>query len=218
LYDAFNFKLLTQHYLMVNSQASPATSGAILTNLLEADATLAAQEADITVQLEALRGKRQSLKTVIDLFAVTAGAAASTPPTKNLGASKSSPVASPDPSPTAPAQEAAAPTSTRGRKPARATKQTRRQSKNWQDYLQDPFRQTSLPAAITTVFQQQPKQLLSVPDLINTIFVAEIPQDVRNKARDRMLNILSTGAKDGQWHRARKGQYSLSKAAAEASR
>ncbi|HEY9861769.1 MAG TPA: hypothetical protein V6D16_19885 [Candidatus Obscuribacterales bacterium] len=202
---------------MVNSQTSPATSGAILTNLLEADATLAAQEADITIQLEALRGKRQSLKTVIDLFSATADAATSAQPTPDLSAPKSSPVASPDPSPTAPTEEAAAPTSTRGRKPARATKQTR-QSKNWQDYLQDPFRQTSLPAAITSVFQQQPKQLLSVPDLINTIFVAEIPQDVRNKARDRMLNILSTGAKDGQWHRARKGQYSLSKAAAEASR
>ncbi len=202
---------------MVNSQTSPATSGAILTNLLEADATLAAQEADITIQLEALRGKRQSLKTVIDLFSATADAATSAQPTPDLSAPKSSPVASPDPSPTAPTEEAAAPTSTRGRKPARATKQTR-QSKNWQDYLQDPFRQTSLPAAITSVFQQQPKQLLSVPDLINTIFVAEIPQDVRNKARDRMLNILSTGAKDGQWHRARKGQYSLSKVAAEASR
>lgn len=195
---------------MVNSQASSATSGAILTNLLDADATLAAQEADITLQLEALRGKRQSLKTVIDLFSSTADATTSVSPT-DLAAPTSSPVAPPDPSPIAPTEEAAAPTSTRGRKPARVTKQTRRQSKNWQDYLQDPFRQTSLPSAITTVFQQQPKQLLSVPDLINTIFVAEIPQDVRNKARDRMLNILSTGAKDGQWHRAKKGQYSLLK-------
>ncbi|HEY9751160.1 MAG TPA: hypothetical protein V6C63_20925 [Allocoleopsis sp.] len=204
---------------MANLQNSHANSGAILSNLLDADATLATQEAEITSQLEALREKRQSLKTVIDLFSATSTAAAS-------GATASS---APAPAPTTNYAEPAAvtaaatptePTPRRGRKPtkaAKAPKQTR-QSKNWQDYLQDPFRQTSLPAAITAVFQQQPKQLLSVPDLISTIFVAEIPQDVRNKARDRMLNILSTGAKDGQWYRGKKGQYSLSKAAAESSR
>lgn len=205
---------------MVNSQNSPATSGAILTNLLDADATLASQEAEITVQLEALREKRQSLKTVIDLFSATSTAAASTAAiasTAKLPTADSSKPKAEAPAATATPTESAP---RRGRKPTKAPKATRqtRQSKNWQDYLQDPFRQTSLPAAITTVFQQQPKQLLSVPDLISTIFVAEIPQDVRNKARDRMLNILSTGAKDGQWFRGKKGQYSLSKASAEASR
>ena len=195
---------------MANSQTSSATSGAILTNLLEADATLAAQEADITVQLEALREKRQSLKTVIDLFSASGDVSTSAQPSPDLTIAISTPARSS----AASSEETAPPTPTRGRratKTPQAPKQSRRQSKNWQDYLQDPFRQTSLPAAITTVFQQQPKQLLSVPDLINTIFVAEIPQDVRNKARDRMLNILSTGAKDGQWHRAKKGQYSLAK-------
>jgi hypothetical protein len=213
---------------MVNSQNSHSTSGAILTNLLDADATLASQESDILVQLEALREKRQSLKTVIDLFSGTSTSAAAAPaaapaaaaPTNSAPAQSLEPDSSSEPAESAPAPE---PTPRRGRKPTkapkapRATRQTR-QSKNWQDYLQDPFRQTSLPVAITTVFEQQPKQLLSVPDLINTIFVAEIPQDVRNKARDRMLNILSTGAKDGQWYRGKKGQYSLSKAAAESSR
>jgi hypothetical protein len=207
---------------MVNSQNSHSTSGAILTNLLDADATLASQESDILVQLEALREKRQSLKTVIDLFSGTSTSAAAAPaaPTNSAPAQSLEPDSSSEPAASAPAPE---PAPRRGRKPTkapkapRATRQTR-QSKNWQDYLQDPFRQTSLPVAITTVFEQQPKQLLSVPDLINTIFVAEIPQDVRNKARDRMLNILSTGAKDGQWYRGKKGQYSLSKAAAESSR
>ena len=205
---------------MANLQNSHANSGAILSNLLDADATLATQEAEITSQLEALREKRQSLKTVIDLFSATStaasGATASSAPAPAPTTNHAEPVAVPAAATATPAE----PTPRRGRKPtkaAKATKQTR-QSKNWQDYLQDPFRQTSLPAAITAVFQQQPKQLLSVPDLISTIFVAEIPQDVRNKARDRMLNILSTGAKDGQWYRGKKGQYSLSKAAAESSR
>jgi hypothetical protein len=211
LYDALTSKLLTQHYLMANSQTS-STSGSILTNLLEADATLAAQEAEITVKLEALQEKRASLKTVIDLFSGTTSAA----PLAKATSSPEAPAVSASLAPVEKkVEKAAAPA--RGRKAAKPPRQAR-QSKNWQDYLQDPFRQTSLPAAITTVFQQQPKQLLSVPDLISTIFVAEIPQDVRNKARDRMLNILSTGAKDGQWFRARKGQYSLSKAAAEAGR
>ncbi|MBD2120955.1 hypothetical protein [Trichocoleus sp. FACHB-262] len=209
---------------MANSSTSPT---AILTNLLEADATLATQEAEITIQLEALREKRQSLKTVIDLFSTTTAPATSTQAATALSASKPPATAAPKPTatPEATAASTAAPepaaapepTATRGRQATKATKKPR-QSRNWQDYLQDPFRQTSLPVAITTVFQQQPKQLLSVPDLINAIFTAEIPQDVRNKARDRMLNILSTGAKDGQWFRGKKGQYSLTKAAAEGSR
>ncbi|MEP0873346.1 hypothetical protein NDA01_26660 [Trichocoleus desertorum AS-A10] len=209
---------------MANSSTSPT---AILTNLLEADATLATQEAEITIQLEALREKRQSLKTVIDLFSTTTAPATSTQAAAALSASKPPATAAPKPTatPEATAASTAAPepaaapepTATRGRQATKATKKPR-QSRNWQDYLQDPFRQTSLPVAITTVFQQQPKQLLSVPDLINAIFTAEIPQDVRNKARDRMLNILSTGAKDGQWFRGKKGQYSLTKAAPEGSR
>lgn len=103
-------------------------------------------------------------------------------------------------------------TSTKSDRAPKAAKagRTPKQSKNWQDYLQPAFQKTSLPAAIAAVFQQQPQELLSVSDLMAAIFVDRLPPDLHNPTHRRMLNILSTGAKDGQWYRGQRGQYSLS--------
>lgn len=226
-------ELAYKAFTMVNSHTSQTASDAILTNLLAVDAALATQEAELTNQLQAVQEKLQSLKTVISLFNSNASAstadvlnsvakteavateakailAAANISTSEVASSNNSGSASAKPTTTKGRQPSKTPKKKPGRKPA--------QSKNWQDYLQDKFRQSSLPVAITTVLQQQPNQLLSVPNLIDAIFVAEIPQDVRNKARDRMLNILSSGTKDGQWYRGKKGLYSLSQSAATASR
>lgn len=60
---------------MVNSQATP---NSILANLLEADTALAIQAAVLTTHLEAVREKRQSLKTVIDLFSIPSATSTTT--------------------------------------------------------------------------------------------------------------------------------------------
>lgn len=49
---------------MQKSQSSDPT----ITKLLEADADLAAQEAELSTQLKSIGEKRHSLKTVIDMF------------------------------------------------------------------------------------------------------------------------------------------------------
>ncbi len=50
---------------------------------------------------------------------------------------------------------------------------------------------------------------------IDTIFVDDIPKEVRSKARERVSNVLSVGAKSGKWYRGQLGKYSVSKAAVE---
>lgn len=65
--------------------------------------------------------------------------------------------------------------------------------------------------AIAAVFQQQPQKLLSVADLMDAVFMDRLPQEIQATIRHRILNILSTGAKEGQWYRGQRGQYSLSR-------
>lgn len=202
---------------MPKSQSSTPKPDGILSTLAEADAALAAQEAELTTQLADVQEKRLSLKSVMDLFTATDAPAAPTAST----------IASPEiaPPPKAPAEEPAkrgrrgakaADAPAKGGRGAKATAPGKLQtSENWQDYLQPQFRQTSLPAAIASVMQQQPDRLFGMVELIAAIFDADLPKPVRNKARDRILNILSLGVKDGQWYRGRKGQYSVSRNAVE---
>lgn len=201
---------------MAKSQSSTPNPNTVLSSLTEADAALAAQEAELTAQLKDVQGKRLSLKSVMDLFGATE--TSSTPATSKTEVST---ISSEAPAPAeAPkrgrrgSKTAEAPA--RGKRGAKAGTSTKSQgSENWQDYLRSQFRQTSLPAAIGSVMQQQPDRLFGMVELIAAIFEDDLPKSVRNKARDRILNILSLGVKDGQWYRGRKGQYSVSRNAVE---
>jgi hypothetical protein len=224
---------------MPNSSTSHPASPSILANLLEADATLATQEAALTTQLVAVREKRQSLQTVIDLFTTPSPTLTSSQvgedtavpaevPTEKItstsdtSASTAVPTAE-EPEEVKPKQHRSTAKPRAAAKSSKASKgpkagQSKKRSSNWQDYLQPAFRQTSLPTAIAAVLQRRPQDLLGVPDLVGSIFVDSIPQEVRIIARNRILNILSSGAKEGQWHRGPKGRYSLSQKVAESSR
>lgn len=208
---------------MAKSQSSKPDG--ILSTLAEADAALAAQEADLAAQLASVQEKRLSLRSVMDLFTTTEGPTA----LADVAVDVSKIVAPPEaPAEETPAEAAPAETPTRGRRGAKTTeapakgKRGRKgtaaksqASENWQDYLQPQFRQTSLPSAIASVMEQQPDRLFGMVELIAAIFEPDLPKAVRNKARDRILNILSLGVKDGQWYRGRKGQYSVSRNAVE---
>ena len=63
--------------------------------------------------------------------------------------------------------------------------------------------------------QQQPEQVLDIAAIVDAIFVDEIPQRVRSKARELVSNVLSVGVKKEKWYRRGAGSYSMSKAAVE---
>ncbi|MBW4490190.1 MAG: hypothetical protein KME12_20610 [Trichocoleus desertorum ATA4-8-CV12] len=230
---------------MTDSPSSDQTSTSVLTKLLDVDADLASQEATLLVQLEAVREKRHSLRSVIGMFSSTdAGSTPATPATpaapatrakpgrkpkesKAQDAEKTAPVADevtpPEPStPASPPEaetEAPAPVkSGRGRranpdKPKRNAKPARK-LEGWQRYVRAEFGKTPLPEAVSVVLQRQPEDIIEVPAIVDAIFEQEMPQTVRNKARDRILHVLSAGVKENKWHRGRTGQYSLSRNAA----
>jgi len=106
--------------------------------------------------------------------------------------------------------------STNSDKPSKKSvpaQETVKEAAIWQQYLQDEFVKDSLAVAVFEVMQQQPDRVLEITAILDTLFVPEIPKDVRSTARERVSNILSVGAKKGKWHRGDAGKYSMSKIA-----
>ncbi|NJL37843.1 MAG: hypothetical protein HC840_15950 [Leptolyngbyaceae cyanobacterium RM2_2_4] len=202
-----------------------------LSKLIEVESDLATQEAQLFAQLETIREKRDSLKSVISIFAPDAV------PTEGLGVSVKG-----QPQQTAPNLEIltssdqaaasaaesngsngaaltekagktrklrAAQTKTTGRKPSR-------RGQDLQNYMRSEFGGNSLTQAVQTVLESQKDEVVSIPEVIGSIFVYETPREMRSKASTRIANILSTGLKNNKWYRGKTGHYSLSKDAATA--
>lgn len=91
-------------------------------------------------------------------------------------------------------------------------KETSGEQETWQQYLRDEFSNATLSQAVSEVMQRQPHQVLEIAAILDAIFVDEIPQGVRSKARERVSNVLSVGVKKEKWYRGGSGSYSMSKA------
>lgn len=94
-------------------------------------------------------------------------------------------------------------------------KKTNKEQETWQQYLRSEFSNTTLATAVSEVMQRQPHQILEIAAILDAIFVDEIPQGVRSKARERVSNVLSVGVKKEKWYRGGSGSYSMSKVAVE---
>ncbi|KJH69585.1 hypothetical protein [Aliterella atlantica] len=215
---------------MQNSQPANPT----ITKLLEADADLAAQEAELNAQLQSIGEKRRSLKTVIDMFVP-----APTADTVPVATPAQPPVDEEQSQPTAPddvlseldgamtdAPKASAPqpqkqqgkknsssASTKQSKKSTPVKKSSKAPDTWHEYVKDDFSNISLAEAVSKVMQQHPKQVLEIATIIDNIFVNEIPKEIRSTARERVSNVLSVGAKKGDWYRGQLGKYSMSESA-----
>lgn len=204
-----------------------------LSKLMEVESDLAAQEAQLFAQLETIREKRGSLQSVINIFSPD-----SAPATSSDTASKKSAAKQAEPDLellTSVVQTAVAPPETNGSNgaaPAEKTKKTRRpratqakapaprkssrRGQDLQNYMRSEFGGSSLTQAVLTVLQSQKDGVVSIPEVIGSIFVYETPREMRSKASTRIANILSTGLKSNKWYRGKTGHYSLSKEAANA--
>ncbi len=230
---------------MPNSQTSSNTSNPTVAKLLEVDALLATQEAQLSAQLQSIQEKRRSLKTVIDLFAPTDTATATpiaTPAPTPVAEAEAEVVAqqveptaqneaTPEQdqtktdttvdveTPTVPATEKqqpkknSAPASKKQNAKSAPTKNPNKEQETWQQYLRSEFSNATLATAVSEVMQRQPEQVLNTTAIVDAIFVDEIPQGVRSKARELVSNILSVGVKKEKWYRGEVGSYSVSKAA-----
>ena len=210
---------------MQNSQSSEP----IVTQLLEIDNKLATKEVELTLQLQSIQEKRHSLKNVISLFppldnTTPTTVAKLTPVVEDVAEPQEAAIpeelnevttkiteTAPQPPPKRKGKRNLSPNSDKLNKKPAPAKETIKEAAIWQQYLQDEFIKDSLAVAVFEVMQQQPDRVLEITTILNTLFVAEIPKDIKSTARERVSNILSVGAKKGKWYRGTAGKYSMSK-------
>ena len=192
---------------------------------MEIDTSLAAQEIELTLQLQSIQEKRHSLKNTIGLFVpdTTTPIPVATPnlvveaPAEPVGQKVTTPEldeAKIEPSAQKPpAKKNPTPASNKQNKKSIPVKGTNQEIDTWQQYLRDDFVDASLSLAVSEVVEQQPEQVLEITNIISAIFIDEMPKEVRSKARERVSNILSVGTKQGRWYRRDAGKYSVTNAA-----
>lgn len=215
----------------------------VLDQLKEVESQLASQIEELTDQLSATEKQREGLKTVINMFQSNGssnGVAASvteilTSAVASVTESEEEEEAEEVPAPVK------KPGKRRGRKPsaktatkAKATSKTKAtkakaaeeppaakttrkprggKSPNWQRYVQDPFRKTPLPDVVANILKAQPDESFKIAEVMEAIFKNDMPKATFLKARNRVSNILSAGARTNEWYRGRGGKYSMSKKA-----
>lgn len=207
----------------------------VLDQLKEVESQLASQIEALSDQLSATEKQREGLKTVIDMFQSTGSTNGVAANVTEILTSAVASVTESAPEAEAPAKK---PGKKRGRKPsaktaakAKATPKAKATSKakaapvekattsrkprggkspNWQRYVQEPFRKTPLPDVVANILKAQPDEAFKIAEVMEAIFKSDMPKATFLKARNRVSNILSAGARTGEWHRGRGGKYSMS--------
>ncbi len=100
-------------------------------------------------------------------------------------------------------------------KSAETTKRSGRTA-NWQRFVKDSYSKAPLPNVIVGVLQAQPNNIFKIADVMSAVFKEDMPKSQFLKARNRVSNILSAGARDGGWYRGKNGTYSISQKAIKA--
>lgn len=87
---------------------------------------------------------------------------------------------------------------------------------DWQKYVQPDYEEAALPESVSIVLRSQPSEVFTIADVMSSIFTEDMPRDAYLKARNRISNILSAGARDGTWYKGRNGRYSQSESVTKA--
>ena len=202
-----------------------------LSKLLSVDSDLVAQEAELVVQLEAIQAKRVSLQTVLKMFDADQAVSPDFKSANESTTAISGVVAVPPtatPTQTAQHRKGAKDKTTQLPKEVSSTHQKAKDvgqaaqsvkassspkttRRGWREYVRDEYRQTPLSAVVSKILQGHPQKVFEIADVVDTIFVKEIPSVARTRARERVSNILAEGARKEHWYRGESGCYSFSK-------
>lgn len=192
-------------------------SDPVLSQLVSVEADLAQQAESLETQLSKIQARREGLMTVIDMFQAgeegdaTSPSASVSPATEE----KTTRRGAGRPPGSKATQKTASKTKKKPGRKAKATTGTTRKKKDgraadWQKYVQPEYRDIALPEAVSSVLRSSPSEVFKIADVMSSIFIEDVPRNQFLKARNRISNILSAGARDGTWYRGRNGRYSQS--------
>lgn len=209
----------------------------VLTQLVEAEDLLSAQETALIKQLAEIQEQRQGLQTVIAMFdgsaenngkepealalAIAQDTEAETEPeiVKDTVAAKLAKVtkkAKISDDKEAKAKTTKTPKTKTARKSSTQPVKTDGRTAQWQRYVLDNHSQQRLQDIVANVLKAKSKTSFKITDVMSAIFEDDMPKAQFLKARSRISNILSAGARDSDWYRGRGGTYSMSEDAVDA--
>ncbi|EDX84140.1 hypothetical protein S7335_1837 [Synechococcus sp. PCC 7335] len=186
----------------------------VLSQLVTVESDLAEQIEHLEAQLSQLQIKRQELLSVIDMFKddeingdrAASGSTRAKASNKDKASAKS--------------EGRSSVASKSDRQPKQTSRSTKRKKDGraaaWQKYVQSEYRSLALPEAVSTVLRSEPSKIFKIADVMSSIFKESMPKTSYLKARNRISNILSAGARDGTWYRGRNGRYSQSESVTKA--
>lgn len=204
----------------------------VLTQLVEAEDLLSAQETALIKQLTEIQEQRKGLQTVIAMFDGSADTNGKAPETSDLAvtqddddevetesetvkdtvAAKLAKVTKKAKITGDEAETTKAPKAKKASKSAKPAKTDGRTAR-WQRYVLDDYRQQRLQDVVADVLKSKSKDSFKITDVMSAIFEDDMPKAQFLKARSRISNILSAGARDNDWYRGRGGTYSISEKA-----
>lgn len=192
-------------------------SDPVLSQLVSVESDLAQQVDSLESQLAQIQSQREGLRTVIEMFESGDGGGASADESKTSKASSSTarkpgrPPGSKTTKTTAKKKPGRKPkSSSDSAKTSSTGKKKDGRAADWQKYVQPEYRESALPEAVSSVLRSAPSEVFKIADVMSSIFIEDVPRDQFLKARNRISNILSAGARDGSWYRGRNGRYSQS--------
>ena len=191
-------------------------SDPVLSQLSAVEDDLSQQVESLESELAKIKERRDGLRTVIEMFDGDAGAISSPPPAtpkRRVGRPPGRKKAA-EKKATAKAVEPAAEKKTTAKQTKTGKKKGRKKkdgrAANWQKYVQSDYKDIALPESVSSILRAQPSEIFTIADVMTAIFREEMPRTSYLKARNRISNILSAGARDGTWYRGRNGRYSQS--------
>lgn len=211
-------------------------STTVFPQLQTIEAELVSQTDQLEAQLASVREKLISIRTVLPMFAETAGITAEPAliealPTASVMAAPTvadalEPTKTKETTPKKTVQKkAATPKKATAQKKAtskkaaskkapakKATAKKDGRTASWQKYTRPGVKNESIPDAVRLILATQPENEFKIVDVMDALFKEDMPKDQYLKARNRISNVLSGGVRAGDWYKGERGTYRMSDA------
>lgn len=171
-------------------------STTVLPQLKTVSSELEAEAASIEQQLSLVQEKRKAILSVIEMFDESSA----------TGSANGSDVKK------APALVEKAKDKSKAKNTAKANKSKKDgRASAWRKYMLGDHKSFSMPDAVQRVLEQQPKRDFRIAEVLSALFKEDMPKSQYLKARNRVSNILSAGARSGDWYKGDRSSYRFAK-------